>query len=94
MDVRRLRWIAFTHAGDPPALTSGDLVGPAIAAERQFGYTAITPATGVTIRRLAALQPRVLAVMHGSSFSGAAAPLLEALASFYDEQLTTAAAGA
>jgi flavorubredoxin len=78
----------FTHVGDPPALlTTGYLMGPAIAAEQQFGYTALTPATGATIRRLAALAPRTLAVMHGSSFSGAAAPLLETLAGFYDELL-------
>lgn len=74
----------LTHAGDPPALSSGDLLEPAIAAERQFGYTTISPATGTTIRRLAALRPRTLAVMHGSSFSGDAAPVLERLATFYD----------
>jgi hypothetical protein len=75
----------FTHVGDPPALTGGDLMGPAIEAERQFGYTALTPATGATIRRLATLAPRTLAVMHGSSYSGAGAPLLETLAGFYDD---------
>jgi len=74
----------FTHGGDPPALTDGDIVGPAIAAETQFGYTAVTPATGATIRRLARLGPRTLAVMHGSSFAGDAAPVLETLAGFYD----------
>src|SRR5499433_3035543 len=60
----------FTHVGDPPAVTSGDIVGPAMTAERQFGYTALSPATGTTIRRLAQLRPRTLAVMHGSSFTG------------------------
>jgi flavorubredoxin len=80
----------FTHAGDPAALTEGDIVGPAVAAEKQFGYTALTPATGATIRRLAALGPRTLAVMHGSSFSGAAASTLESLANFYDEALQKA----
>ena len=75
----------FTHVGDPPALTGGDLMGPAIEAERRFGYTALTPATGATIRRLATLAPRTLAVMHGSSYSGAAAPVLERLAGFYDD---------
>jgi flavorubredoxin len=75
----------FTHVGDPPALTGGDLMGPAIEAERQFGYTALTPATGATIRRLAALAPRTLAVMHGSSYSGDSAPVLERLAGFYDD---------
>lgn len=74
----------FTHAGDPVAVTGGDIVGPAIEAEKQFGYTALTPATGATIRRLAKLAPRTLAVMHGSSYSGAGAPVLETLAGFYD----------
>jgi len=74
----------FTHAGDPVAVTDGDIVGPAIEAEKQFGYTALTPATGATIRRLAKLAPRTLAVMHGSSYSGAGAPVLETLAGFYD----------
>jgi flavorubredoxin len=77
----------FTHVGDPPALTDGDILGPAVAAEARFGYTAVTPATGPTIRRLATLAPRTLAVMHGSSFTGAGAPLLERLADFYDAQL-------
>jgi flavorubredoxin len=77
----------FTHVGDPPALTSGDIMGPAEAAEKQFRYTAVTPTTGATIRRLAGLEPRTLAVMHGSSFSGPAAPVLGALADFYDRLL-------
>src|SRR5512134_3338485 len=51
----------FTHGGDPPALTDGDILGPAMAAEGQFGYTALTPATGATIHRLASLGPRTLA---------------------------------
>ena len=54
-------------------------------AEKQFGYTALTPAAGATIRRLAKLEPRTLAVMHGSSYSGAGAPVLETLAAFYDD---------
>ena len=77
----------FTHVGDPPAVSGGDILEPAMAAEKQFGYTAVTPATGDTIRRLAKLAPRTLAVMHGSSFTGAAAPMLEALANFYDDLL-------
>ncbi|HEY7653578.1 MAG TPA: MBL fold metallo-hydrolase [Methylomirabilota bacterium] len=77
----------FTHVGDPPALTEGDILGPAMAAEKQFGYTAVSPATGATIRRLAKLAPRTLAVMHGSSFAGTAAPVLESLAGFYDDLL-------
>ena len=83
----------FTHVGDPPALTEGDIMGPAMAAEKQFGYTALTPATAATIRRLAKLEPRTLAVMHGSSYSGAGAPMLETLAGFYDDLLQKAAPG-
>jgi flavorubredoxin len=82
----------FTHVGDPPALTDGDIVGPAAAAEAQFGYTAVTPTTGATIRRLARLEPRTLAVMHGSSFSGAAGPVLDRLAGVYDDLLRKAGA--
>ena len=73
--------------GDPPALTHGDIVAPAMAAEKQSGFTAVMPATGATIRRLATLQPRTLAVMHGSSFSGDAAAVLGSLADFYDDLL-------
>jgi len=85
----------FTHVGDPKALTDDDILGPAMAAEGSFGYTALTPATGATIRRLARLQPRTLAVMHGSSFAGGTAPVLESLAVFYDDLLDkgTAARG-
>jgi flavorubredoxin len=80
----------FTHAGDPAALTDGDITGPAMEAEKQFGYTALTPAAGATIRRLAKLEPRTLAVMHGSSYSGPGAPVLETLAGFYDGLLQKA----
>jgi flavorubredoxin len=77
----------FTHLGNGPAVTTADIVGPAIEAEDRFGATAITPATAPTIRRLAALRPRTLALMHGSSFSGACADALEALARDYDRRL-------
>jgi flavorubredoxin len=82
----------FTHVGDPPALTGGDILGPAVAAEKQFGDTALTPSTGTTIRRLATLEPRTLAVMHGSSYSGDARSVLDTLAGFYDDLLQKGAA--
>jgi flavorubredoxin len=84
----------FTHAGDPAAVTGGDIMEPATVAEKQFGFTAVSSATGATIRRLAGLAPRTLAVMHGSSFSGAAALVLESLAGFYDDQLQKGASTA
>ena len=80
----------FTHVGDPAPLTEGDILAPAMAAEKQFGYTALSPATGATIRRLAALRPRTLAVMHGSSFAGDGGAALETLAGAYDELLQKA----
>jgi flavorubredoxin len=70
----------FTHVGDGPALTESDVVGPARAAEDMFGASALTPMTAPTIRRLAALSPRTLGIMHGSSFHGDGAAALNALA--------------
>ena len=46
------------------------MVGPALATERIFGTSSLTPTTSATLRMLAALQPSTLAVMHGSSFCG------------------------
>lgn len=57
----------LTHAGDGPPLTDADVVGPALAAEELFHATALSPVTAKTIRRLAALEPQMLALMHGSS---------------------------
>jgi flavorubredoxin len=74
----------FTQLGDPPALTSDDIIEPASRAEDLFGYTCLTPRTGVTIRSLAALNPTTLAVMHGSCFNGDATKALVALADDYD----------
>lgn len=85
----------FTAFGDAPATTAGDLVGPAAATEDAFGATALTPATAPTIRRLADLEPRVLASMHGPALVGATgvsapAPQLRALADEYERRLTSA----
>ena len=77
----------FTHAGDGPALTDGDIVGPALAAEEMFHATALSPVTATTIQRLAALEPRTLALMHGSSTHIRCAESLRALADAY-EQMT------
>lgn len=74
----------FTHTGDGPAVTEGDIVQPARAAEEMFRATACAPATGATIRRLAELEPSTLAIMHGSSYRGDCARALRDLAGFYD----------
>src|SRR5690242_5534828 len=70
----------FTQFGNDAALTQGDIVGPAIAAEDLFQYSCLNPGMGPTIRSLAALAPRTLALMHGPSFAGDGAAALRALA--------------
>jgi hypothetical protein len=61
---------------DPAPVTEGDVVAPAAAAIREGAKGPLandmpwTPSTDATLRRLAALEPRTLAVMHGSSFRG------------------------
>jgi flavorubredoxin len=76
----------FTQLGRGPALTDGDIVGPAIAAEDLFRYSSRNPLMGATIRALAGLAPRTLALMHGPSFSGDGAAALRALADDYDRR--------
>jgi len=76
----------FTQLGDNPALTSGDIVGPAIQAEDLFQYSALAPGMGSAIRRLAPLKPKTLALMHGPSFQGDGAAALHALADNYEKR--------
>lgn len=80
----------FTQTGNERALTDGDIVGPAIAAEDIFRYSSLNPAMGMTIRGLAALAPRTLALMHGPSFAGDGAAALHALADEYDRRVADA----
>ena len=74
----------FTHAGNGPAITDADIVGPALAGEELFHATSLSPVTGATIRRLAALEPRTLALMHGSSSQTRCGDSLRLLADAYD----------
>jgi flavorubredoxin len=80
----------FTQLGDGAAVTERDIVGPAIAAEDLFGYSSLNPGMGTTIRGLAKLAPRTLALMHGPSFAGAGAAALRALADDYDRRVRMA----
>jgi flavorubredoxin len=74
----------FTQFGDGAALTESDIVGPALAAERLFPYSSLNPGMGATIRKLADLSPRTLALMHGPSYAGDGAAALRVLADQYD----------
>lgn len=76
----------FHHFGDVPALTESDLIGPTGDSMQRLqqgplaGYMPYTRATAGALRALAELQPRTLAVMHGSSYRGDAGRLLTDLA--------------
>jgi len=76
----------FTQVGNDAALTANDIVGPALAAEDMFQYSSLHPGMGTTIRRLATLAPRTLALMHGPSYDGDAVGALRALADDYDRR--------
>jgi flavorubredoxin len=80
----------FTHTGGGAALTQSDIVAPAMAAEEMFCASALTPATAPTIRKLATLKPRTLALMHGASYAGDGAAALHALADFYARRVAAA----
>jgi flavorubredoxin len=74
----------FTQLGQGPALTMDSIVEAAISAENAFQSTSLTPATGPTIRILAALKPSRLAVMHGSCYVGDCAAALSELAGYFE----------
>lgn len=78
----------FAHGGNGPAVTSSDILAPAIAAPG--ASMSLTPSTVSTISRLSRLAPGTLAVMHGSSFTGDAAAALGGLANHYLSRLRAA----
>jgi flavorubredoxin len=81
----------FHHFGDVAPVTTSDLIGPTRAAMRQMqqgalaGYMPYTRQTEGVLRSLADLQPKTLAVMHGSSFRGQGDRLLRDLAGVIQE---------
>ena len=76
----------FTRTGRYEALSEDDPIAPALAVDDAFGYTALTPNTAPTIRRLAALKPAMLALMHGAAFRGDCERALLTLADSYEER--------
>lgn len=70
----------FTQYGDRhPVLTSDDILETSDAARRDMDYYAHSPDTEAILEKMAALQPRTLACMHGASWQGDGAALLRAL---------------
>ncbi len=82
----------FTHVGKAAPLTRSEILGPAIAAEEMFQATSLGSRTAPTLRRLADLAPRRLALMHGASYEGDAAGQLRGLADHFAGTLMRAAA--
>src|SRR5215212_7363540 len=54
----------FTQYGGGPAVTTGDVVEPALAADREGRWSSLSPATPATMRMLGDLRPTTLALMH------------------------------
>ena len=77
----------FTQFGACPSTTSGDIVEPAIATEKAVPFMPATPQTAPTLRRLAALKPRTIALMHGPTFKGDGEAALTALADYHAKRL-------
>ena len=75
----------FTHIGAVPALTSDDVVGPAMAAEEVFHASRLAPHTAATHPALGDLAPTTLALMHGSSFRATARSALTTSPTEYEQ---------
>lgn len=80
----------FTQLGDHAVLTESDIVGPANRGEDLFRYSSLNPGMGATLRSLAKLAPKTLALMHGPSFAGDGAKALMDLADSYDRRISAA----
>lgn len=86
----------FHHFGNVEPITTADLIGPTRKAMQQLqqgplaGYMPYTRQTEGVLRSLAALKPKTLAVMHGSSFTGDCACLLTELAGVIKDEFDNA----
>jgi flavorubredoxin len=70
----------FTQGGDRhPPVTEADILAPSEAMRASLDYFSHTTHTPALIAKLAATAPRTLACMHGASWKGDGAALLEAL---------------
>ena len=70
----------FTQPGSgAKPLVTGDVLGPSEAFRRQMDYFSHTQNAPALMEKLAQLEPRLLACMHGSAWSGDGAGLLREL---------------
>jgi flavorubredoxin len=79
----------LTQVGPADALTTDDVIAPAMAAEAIFHSTALAPQTASTIRSLGDLAPATLAIMHGPSFHGDGRRVMYDLAAEYEQLLAS-----
>jgi flavorubredoxin len=80
----------FSQIGEGPAIVhDADIIQPALDAEDLFGATALTANTAPTIRQLADLEPRTLALMHGPAFAGDCRQALLDLADAYEARFAS-----
>jgi hypothetical protein len=69
--------------GPCAATTTGDIVDAAIATDKAIPFMPSSSQAELTLRRLAGLAPKTIALMHGPSFKGDGAAALNALADYY-----------
>ena len=79
----------FTQMGPATPTTESDIVAPAIATEKMVPFMPATPLAEPTLRRLAALTPTTIALMHGPTFKGDGGAALTALADYYGKRLSS-----
>jgi flavorubredoxin len=77
----------FSRSGTTEPTTRTSIVPAAIAHEERMHGSAVTPATAPTLRRLAKLEPKTIAMMHGPAFVGDGAAELLALADYFEKAL-------
>lgn len=77
----------FSQMGDGPAASEDSPMEATLVAEDTFGYSSLAPSTVSTVQRLAELEPRTLAVMHGPASQGDGGGWLRDLAASYAERL-------
>jgi flavorubredoxin len=78
------------QVGAGPALGGDDIVARAVEAEDMFESMPVTARSVATLRRLAALAPRTLAIMHGASHSGDGDRLLSRFADVLEARMARA----